>query len=287
MYAGLDANISSHLKLLRLRLDVDDVLVLYTDGITEAMDAQGRQFEPAGIIEAVRPVRDRSAQEIQSAILDACEKHIGTARRYDDISVVVVRKLADPGWDGQMRGTVHVGDAIDTDHGIESTCSLRFLPLDMFDNWQRGSMVSDFTADYFRHNFPSEQQVGLISTVVNELVENAVKFTPKNSLPVELTFKKSKDSLIVEATNSVPSNRCLRFMTVCRELFERNLDDVYLERMDQNTKDASSSGLGLLLIKKDYSARLGFHFHFDDEGTVRVTVTTQLDFSEPEGGSHG
>ena len=278
MYAGLDANVLPYLKLFNFHLDEDDVLILYTDGVTEAQNGQGDAFGTAGIITAAVPVRGSSAEAIQTAIVDACQRHIGQARRFDDISVVVVKKVADKGWDGQLRGTVHVGDAIDLDSGVESAFNVRFLPLDMFDHWQRGSVLSDFTADYFRHNFPSEEQAGLISTVVNELVENAVKFSSNNSLPVELILRKANDRMVVEITNTLPQNRTQPFMATCRELFESNLDELYVKRMDQGRTDRESSGLGLLLIKKDYSTKLSFQFRFDDDDTVQVTVATELAF---------
>ena len=278
MYAGLDANVSPYLKVFSFHLDVDDVLILYTDGVTEAVDGQDRTFDTQGIIDAACRVRTSSAEAIQASIMEACQRHIGESRRFDDISLVVVKKTEDKGWDGQLRGTVRLGDKIDFDQGVESAFTVRFLPLDMFDSWQRGSLLSDFTAEYFRHNFPSEQQSGLISTVVNELVENAVKFSTNNSLPVELTLQKAKDRVVVRATNSVPLNRCNPFMAVCRELFEKDLDELYVERTTQDMNDREASGLGLLLIKKDYSSRLGFSFQFDEENTVLVTAAAELDF---------
>jgi serine phosphatase RsbU (regulator of sigma subunit) len=276
MYAGLDPNIAPYLGLLRFGLKQDDVLILYTDGVTEAMNAEGRQFTLQGIIEAALPVRGSSAEAIETAIVDACQAHLGATRRYDDISVVVVKKTTDRGWDGTFRGSVNIGDRIEFEKGVETSFTITFLPLDMFDNWNRGSILSDFTADYFRHNFPAEEQFGLISTVVNELVENAVKFTANNSLPVTLTLRRAGDRVLILATNSVPQNRCAPFMDVCRELFARNLDDLYVERLERGKVDRHASGLGLLLIRKDYGAKLGFRFQFDDENAVNVSVMAEL-----------
>ena len=200
------------------------------------------------------------------------------AAGFDDISILVIKRQPDRGWDGALRGTVRLGDRIDFEGDVESAFTLRFLPLDMFDNWQRGSMLSDFTAQYFAHNFPSESDAGLVSTVVNELVENAVKFSANNSLPVELTLKKARDRLLVQATNSIPHHRCEPFIGVCKQLFERNLDDLYVERIGENTVQREASGLGLLLVKKDYCAALSFEFRFDEDETVQVAVTAELDF---------
>ena len=51
----------------------------------------------------------------------------------------------------------HIGDRIDFETDIDNYFALTFLPLDFFDNWERGSLLSDFAADYFRHNFPNER----------------------------------------------------------------------------------------------------------------------------------
>ena len=212
--------------------------------------------------------------------MGACQRHVGEAHRYDDLSIVVVKKLEDQGWDGKLRGTVRLGDKIDFKEGVDSSFTVRFLPLDMFDNWQRGSVLSDFTANYFRHNFPSEEQFGLISTVVNELVENAVKFTANNSLPVDLTLKKALGRMLVQTANTVPLHRAQPFMAVCRELFEKDLDELYVARLKQDSGDRNASGLGLLLIRKDYSSKLSFEFVFDEDNTVRVTATAELAFGE-------
>ena len=280
MYAGLDANVSPYLKLFSFRLEVNDVLILYTDGITEAVDLSERQFTVQGIIDAALPALGGSAEAIQSAVMGACQRHVGEAHRYDDLSIVVVKKLEDQGWDGKLRGTVRLGDKIDFKEGVDSSFTVRFLPLDMFDNWQRGSVLSDFTANYFRHNFPSEEQFGLISTVVNELVENAVKFTANNSLPVDLTLKKALGRMLVQTANTVPLHRAQPFMAVCRELFEKDLDELYVARLKQDSGDRNASGLGLLLIRKDYSSKLSFEFLFDEDSTVRVTATAELAFGD-------
>ena len=182
---------------------------------------------------------------------------------------------------------MHLGDKIDFTEGVDSSFTVRFLPLDMFDHWQRGSVLSDFTANYFRHNFPSEEQFGLISTVVNELVENAVKFTSNNSLPVDLTLKKAAGRMLLQAANTVPLHRAQPFMAVCRELFEKDLDELYVERLKQDSTDRNASGLGLLLIRKDYSSRLSFEFRFDEDNTVRVTATAELVFGENGAGADG
>ena len=72
-------------------LTAGDVLVLYTDGITEAMDAEGREFGPEGLSSTVSASRDLSAADIVSSVMKAVSLHSEAEARRDDQTLVVVR----------------------------------------------------------------------------------------------------------------------------------------------------------------------------------------------------
>ena len=69
-----------------------DALVLYTDGITEARDRAGAQFDEPGVAAALVGVRDGSAEadEIADGLVTAAKIHT-QAPNADDAAVVVVR----------------------------------------------------------------------------------------------------------------------------------------------------------------------------------------------------
>ena len=71
-------------------------------------------------------------------------------------------------------------------------------------------------------------------------------------------MKKRKNRLLVRATNLVAHHRCEPFVAVCQELFRKDLDELYVERISQDKENLEASGLGLLLIRKDYTSRLSF-----------------------------
>jgi hypothetical protein len=176
--------------------------------------------------------------------------------------------------------SVHIGDAIDFEHDTENYFAFTLLPIDFFDSWERGSLLSNFAADYFKHNFPSDTAHNLISTVLNELIENAVKFSRNNSMPVQIIMKKRKNELLIRADNSLPKHRQDAFVAICRDIFKKDLDELYVERMNSNLSDSGSSGIGLILIKKDYSTGLNFSFYTDSQNSAHVEVTAKLDFHD-------
>jgi serine phosphatase RsbU (regulator of sigma subunit) len=67
-----------------------DVLVLYTDGIPEAQNAQGEFLGGDRLLETVRTNLGRPAREIQDAILADVKKFAGDTPQSDDIALIVL-----------------------------------------------------------------------------------------------------------------------------------------------------------------------------------------------------
>jgi sigma-B regulation protein RsbU (phosphoserine phosphatase) len=73
-----------------VQLAPGDVLVLYTDGITEAQDHQEELFDEERLLEVIQANLGRSAQDIQDAILEEVHDFVGEAPQFDDITLMVV-----------------------------------------------------------------------------------------------------------------------------------------------------------------------------------------------------
>jgi sigma-B regulation protein RsbU (phosphoserine phosphatase) len=69
-----------------------DVLVLYTDGVTDAQDVRGRFFGADRLLASVRANVGRSAREVQDAITADIDAFVGDAVQVDDIALVVVKR---------------------------------------------------------------------------------------------------------------------------------------------------------------------------------------------------
>jgi serine phosphatase RsbU (regulator of sigma subunit) len=72
-------------------MDPGDLLVLYSDGVTEAADPAGEEFEDR-LPELAVKVRDRSAAEIVQAVHEAVRDWIAGQPPADDVTVVVARR---------------------------------------------------------------------------------------------------------------------------------------------------------------------------------------------------
>lgn len=175
-----------------------------------------------------------------------------------------------------MEDRIIIGDEIDFEKDMESVFTFSFLPLDIFDNWSRASSLSDFVAEYFGSYFKNKASNNLISTVINEFIENAVKFTKNNSQPIVVVVKKRNNDLICRITNSIPHHRKTAFLEICKKLFSEDLDQLFLEKIVEGSHNKKESGIGLILVKKDYLVKINFDFFTDKNEMNNVTVTFKL-----------
>jgi serine phosphatase RsbU (regulator of sigma subunit) len=70
-------------------LEPCDILVLYTDGVSEAQNGNEELFEVERLLDAARSSRERTAQAVQVAILTAVDQFVGDAAQFDDLTVLV------------------------------------------------------------------------------------------------------------------------------------------------------------------------------------------------------
>lgn len=74
-------------------LEQGDLLVLYSDGITEAEDPDGRPFDEAGLEQTIESRRDATAPDLCQAVLAAVASHVRDKRFADDLTVLALRRL--------------------------------------------------------------------------------------------------------------------------------------------------------------------------------------------------
>lgn len=78
---------------LSVPLERDDCLVLYTDGVTEMLDANGDEFGPERMVQSLRASVSEGAQGIIARLTDDVRNFAGGHPQNDDITLIVVRKI--------------------------------------------------------------------------------------------------------------------------------------------------------------------------------------------------
>jgi sigma-B regulation protein RsbU (phosphoserine phosphatase) len=70
-----------------------ELLVLYTDGITEPENSYGGEFGEDRLLDLILKMRDRSPREVAQAILQAVEEWSDSPEAADDMTLLVARRL--------------------------------------------------------------------------------------------------------------------------------------------------------------------------------------------------
>ena len=86
-------DISDFVSSMQVQLNSGDVVVLYTDGITEAINMNQEQYGLERLIDIVKLYYQCSTHEIKEAVIDNLRQHIGTQKVYDDITLVVLKQI--------------------------------------------------------------------------------------------------------------------------------------------------------------------------------------------------
>ena len=145
-------------------------------------------------------------------------------------------------------------------------------------SWQHASETCEFLGDVFalRHAKAGADYNDArhsIIYLVNELLENAIKFRVPGAIRVDCSLQDGNFELTV--SNDTAADVASRFQALIEEITSRDPGELLIERIEANAADetSSASGLGLLTLMNDYGARLGWDFRAAPAGGT-VTLST-------------
>ena len=92
LFLGFEPDISRFIDETKLKLEPGDTLVLYTDGVTDAVDERNQAFGIGRLCEAVAQSHQEPAAGILEQVEARLEAHIGTSKVHDDFSLLVIKQ---------------------------------------------------------------------------------------------------------------------------------------------------------------------------------------------------
>lgn len=165
-----------------------------------------------------------------------------------------------------------------------SELSLSFVPLDLVAEWVRCSETADFLARFLAHDYGDrETAANVLSTVINELVENAVKFSSDKSVLARLVVREHADRVTIVTTNVVAPAQATAFGDTITRLVAGDPEALFAEQV-AHPPATGSAGIGLIMLRKDYGAIIGARMTPSDVGNwTTVDVEATIDNREVEG----
>lgn len=77
----------------KMQLNPGDTILLYTDGATDANDAEGERFESANILKTIEPfaAEGGAPKEVAETLFNRIDEYIGDTAQFDDIAILTVQ----------------------------------------------------------------------------------------------------------------------------------------------------------------------------------------------------
>ncbi|WP_206116997.1 MULTISPECIES: SpoIIE family protein phosphatase [Rhizobium] len=88
---GLEADISAFIKTREITFETGDLILLHTDGVTEAENDAGELFGIERLCREALRLKDQSAEKVVAGIIATLMLFIGSQKIYDDITLLAVR----------------------------------------------------------------------------------------------------------------------------------------------------------------------------------------------------
>jgi sigma-B regulation protein RsbU (phosphoserine phosphatase) len=74
-----------------IQLEEGDLLVGYTDGISEAMNPAEEEWSEDAMLEELKIVYDKPSEEILTHIVACADKFADGAKQHDDMTMIIVK----------------------------------------------------------------------------------------------------------------------------------------------------------------------------------------------------
>jgi sigma-B regulation protein RsbU (phosphoserine phosphatase) len=91
---GVVLGFISHFSYEETRIPVKsgDLFLIYSDGVTEAMNALEEEFGEDRLVEVIKQNRSKTSMELIDEIVNAVNRHAGSEPQMDDMTLVVIKK---------------------------------------------------------------------------------------------------------------------------------------------------------------------------------------------------
>jgi serine phosphatase RsbU (regulator of sigma subunit) len=81
-------------EAVSFRMQPDDLLALYSDGVPEAFDGQGQEWGEERLMDCLRLSSGKSARAALDLVLSEADAFVGTAPQHDDITLMIFKRVA-------------------------------------------------------------------------------------------------------------------------------------------------------------------------------------------------
>ena len=184
-----------------------------------------------------------------------------------------------------MEEMIKVGDFMNSNIMDNKILNLCLNPKDIMKFWDRCGLVSNFSSNYlfiYSQNQKQKNICNSLSVILNELIENAVKYsTDKDSL-IYLDLYNLKGFIIVEIANYVSKDKADNFKQIAGTLSDKEkVNSNYLDLICKNSSEDQISGIGLATLINYFNVDFSFKFNGPDQSNLyKISIQTKINIEE-------
>lgn len=161
-----------------------------------------------------------------------------------------------------------------------SKIEIHLKPMDLMRYWRRIGILSNFIGYFygfsFLPNIPNEsidmknsEIVNSISTVFNELLENAAKYSYDKKADIEISLIHRGKTFEIYVRNKTNESNVVAYEASLKEIFSaKDLDKLYIEKLETKENDPHRSGIGLIMVLKDYPVEMEVSLESEGNDTI-------------------
>lgn len=160
----------------------------------------------------------------------------------------------------------------------EAHFEISVTPIDLTTHWQRCSLLSDLVAGYIAYAYHQSREMhtfhvySSISTIFQELIENCAKYSRHREAVIRVRVKHFNSVVRIELQNDATPGNAEKFEGYVKTLLSADLEELHFQIVEDQARASTHSGLGLVLLAKDYPCTFGFSFRRVSDEREIITV---------------
>lgn len=160
----------------------------------------------------------------------------------------------------------------------EAHFEISVTPIDLMTHWQRCSLLSDLVAGYIAYAYHQSRDMhtfhvySSISTIFQELIENSAKYSRHREAVIRIRVKHFNSVVRIEVQNDATPGNAEKFEGYVKTLLSADLEELHFQIVEDQARASTHSGLGLVLLAKDYPCTFGFSFRRVSDEREIITV---------------
>jgi len=124
-----------------------------------------------------------------------------------------------------------------------------------------------------------KKKAGIIAMSVNELIENAIKYSDKETIQIKFQIRTNEKKIYVDVSNHSNREEEKNLQQILSEINDQAPLDAYINRMKSSIDSPDNkSSIGLARIR--YESRAELSYTYDEEGIINVHAAIPIDNDE-------